>query len=197
MLLALTHPTNLAASLEFRVRSYLSANCVQCHQPGGAGPQQANWDARITTPLAAQGIVDGLLVNSFGNASNRVVKAGSLTNSILYYRVAALGPDHMPPLATSLVNTQAVQLLSDWINIGLMQQPPNSLLNPILTNNLFQFTLAGTPGAYYEIQAATNLNGPWLTVATNQADPSTGLSTFTDPNYNDYSSRYYRTRLAP
>ena len=90
-----------------------------------------------------------------------------------------------------------MQLLSDWITIGFVQQQPGNLLNPILTNNLFQFTLSGTPGAYYVIQAATNLNGPWLSVATNQADPSTGLSTFADPNYNDYSSRYYRARLVP
>jgi len=196
-LLALAHATNLSAGLEFRVRSYLSANCVQCHQPGGAGPQQANWDARITTPLASQGIVKGDLVNNFGDANNRVVAPGSLTNSILYYRVAVLGQDHMPPLATSLVNTQAVQLLRDWITNGLLQQPTNNIIGEVLTNGVFQLTLVGTPGNYYWIQAATNLDGPWVTVGTNQADSNTGISTFTDSHFSEYPYRFYRATVAP
>jgi uncharacterized repeat protein (TIGR03806 family) len=114
-MLALASATNKSASVEFRVRSYLAANCVQCHQPGGVALQQANWDARITTPLAAAGIVDGPLVKNLGDTNNRVVRFGSLTNSVMYYRIAGMGTNHMPPLATSLVNTQAVQLLSDWI----------------------------------------------------------------------------------
>jgi glucose/arabinose dehydrogenase len=78
-MLALASATNKSASVEFRVRSYLAANCVQCHQPGGVALQQASWDARITTPLSAAGIVDGLLVKNFGDTNNRVVKFGSLS----------------------------------------------------------------------------------------------------------------------
>jgi mono/diheme cytochrome c family protein len=115
-LLALAHATNTSASVEFRARSFLAANCEQCHQPGGVALQQANWDARITTPLKASGIVDGGLVKNMGDPNNRVVKFGSLANSMMYYRVAGMGTNHMPPLATSLVNTQAVQLLTEWIS---------------------------------------------------------------------------------
>jgi glucose/arabinose dehydrogenase len=195
-LLALAHATNTAASLEFRVRSYLSANCVQCHQPGGAGPQQANWDARITMPLSSQGILNGLLVNNFGDSNNRVIKPGSLTNSILFYRVAILGADHMPPLATSIVNTQAVALLSQWITNGLVNPPSNNIISTLMSNGIFQTVLAGTPGITYIIQGATNVNGPWINLATNQAD-SNGLSSFGDVHSVDYSARFYRAVLAP
>jgi len=47
--------TNLSASLQERVRSYLDANCQACHQPGGDGP---TWDARYDTPLAQQHITN-------------------------------------------------------------------------------------------------------------------------------------------
>jgi hypothetical protein len=195
-LLALAPATNTAASLEFRVRSYLSANCVQCHQPGGAGPQQANWDARISTPLVSQGIVNGLLVNNFADTNNRVVKPGSLTNSILYYRVAVLGAEHMPPLATSVINTQAVALLSQWITNGLVSPPSNNIISTLMSNGVFQAVLAGTAGNIYVIQGATDLNGPWVNLATNQAD-SNGVWSFGDVHAVDYSSRFYRAVLLP
>ena len=112
-LLALASATDANASLEFRARSYLAANCVQCHQPGGVPVQSANWDARIHPPLANAGIVNGALVQNFGDANNRVVKMGSLSNSVIW-RVANLGPDHMPPLAVSRQRRR----LSCWPWIG-------------------------------------------------------------------------------
>ncbi|MFO1477585.1 MAG: PQQ-dependent sugar dehydrogenase [Verrucomicrobiota bacterium] len=117
LLRALANPTNTAVSLEYRVRSYLAANCVQCHQPGGV--PTSYWDARITTPGPQNGIINGPLVDEGGNPDNRVIAPGSLANSRLYNRVAQLGSDHMPPLGTSVINTQAVQLLADWITNDL------------------------------------------------------------------------------
>jgi len=117
LLRSLAHATNDAVSLEYRARSYLEANCAQCHQPGGTS--QALWDARIFTVGPSNGIINGPLLNSFGNTANRVVVPGSLSNSVLFQRVANLGPGHMPPLATSVINTQAVSLLAAWITNGL------------------------------------------------------------------------------
>jgi len=117
LLPALAQATNEAVSLEYRVRSYLEANCVQCHQPGGI--QSALWDARISTPGPFNGIVNGPLNNTFGDTNNRVVVPGSLANSILLQRIANFGPNHMPPLATSVLNTQAFELVSAWITHGL------------------------------------------------------------------------------
>jgi hypothetical protein len=117
LLPALARASDETISREYRVRSYLAANCVQCHQP--AGSAQALWDARLSTPGFQNGIINGALNNNSGNPANRVILPGSLNNSILYQRVANLGPGHMPPLATSVVDTQAVALLATWITNDL------------------------------------------------------------------------------
>lgn len=113
LLPSLAPPDDASVSLEYRVRSYLAANCVYCHQPGGI--LSALWDARISTPGPFNGIINGALNNNLGNPGNRVIVPGSISNSVLFQRVASFGPLHMPPLATSVINTQAVELLSAWI----------------------------------------------------------------------------------
>ncbi|HSY18566.1 MAG TPA: PQQ-dependent sugar dehydrogenase [Candidatus Acidoferrales bacterium] len=115
-LLALAAATNTAASLEFRSRSFLMANCSQCHQPAGTA-QNANWDARITTPTALAGLINGAVVNNLGNPASCVIVPGSLTNSVLLTRISTRGANsiQMPPLASSLVDITATNLISQWI----------------------------------------------------------------------------------
>lgn len=102
-----------SSTLEQRLKSYLAANCSQCHQPGGAG--RGGWDGRLSTPLLESGLVNGRLIETQGNESNRVLKPGSLEGSILLQRVSTLGSGRMPPLASSELDQAAISLLSEWI----------------------------------------------------------------------------------
>lgn len=136
LLPALANATNHAASREYRARSYFAANCAHCHQPSGI--VSALWDARSATPGPQNGIINGPLNNNYGNTNNRVIVPGSLPNSILYQRVANLGTGHMPPLATSVVNTQAVALLAAWITNDL----PNYVSYAAWQSNYFGSTNA-------------------------------------------------------
>ena len=112
-LIALAPATDFGNSLEHRSRSYLFANCAQCHQPGGGG--LGAWDARISTPIASAGIINVSLTDNLGDPNNRVFAPGSPNNSAIYLRVANFGPKHMPPLATSVLNAEAIALLGQWI----------------------------------------------------------------------------------
>jgi uncharacterized repeat protein (TIGR03806 family) len=106
--------TNMSASLELRARSYLDANCGQCHRPGGA---PAFWDARFDTPLTNQNIINGSVANSLGISGARVVAPQDLAKSLLYVRANSVEPSiKMPPLARNTIDSNAVSMLADWIS---------------------------------------------------------------------------------
>jgi mono/diheme cytochrome c family protein len=105
--------TDATATLEERVRSYLAANCAQCHRPGGV---RANFDARYETPLQLQGIINGAVNNPLDIPDAAVVSPGAIFNSILYLRLNSLnGEIKMPPLARNTIDAAAVTTLADWI----------------------------------------------------------------------------------
>jgi uncharacterized repeat protein (TIGR03806 family) len=111
---ALAAATDTSATLEYRVRSYLAANCVQCHQPGGAA--QGLWDARIATATASAGLVNGPLIDNGGDTANRVIAPGDLLHSMLLSRISTRGLNQMPPLASNEIDAVDVGLVTAWIN---------------------------------------------------------------------------------
>jgi len=105
--------TNTNASIEYRVRSFLQANCAQCHFPGG--PTPAGFDSQLYTPLSSAGLIDGVLANDQGNTNNHVIVRNSLAHSMLLSRISIRGPGQMPPLASNLLDTQSIALVTAWI----------------------------------------------------------------------------------
>ena len=107
--------TNSAASYAQRARSYLDVNCAQCHQPGGSGP---TFDGRYDTPLTNQNLINGILAKgNLGDPATRVVAPGDVWRSLLWVRMNTNLPAlAMPPLARNIIDTNAVQIMGDWIN---------------------------------------------------------------------------------
>ncbi len=102
-----------SVSLENRVRSYLDANCSQCHRPNGTG---ALWDARFDTPLASQGIINGEVRNNFGIDGTKLVVPADPAKSMLHVRIGSTAPaQQMPPLTRNVVDAVALDVLSQWI----------------------------------------------------------------------------------
>ena len=91
--------TNTAAPLELRVRSYLDANCAQCHRPGGV---EAFFDARFDTPLKQQSLINGPVANPLGISGAKIIVPGDMSKSILFHRVSIVGNGQMPPLARNV-----------------------------------------------------------------------------------------------
>jgi len=107
--------TNTAASLELRARSYLDANCAQCHQPGGSGP---TIDAGFDTPLTNQNIILAVPVKGdLGYDHALIVTPKDPYRSVLWDRINSRDSAvKMPPLARNLVDSNAVDVIAAWIN---------------------------------------------------------------------------------
>jgi mono/diheme cytochrome c family protein len=123
---ALARSDSTNHSVSFRVRSYLAANCAQCHQPSGGA--LGFWDARFDVPGDLSKVVGVQLRDDRGQPGNAVVTPGSLERSELLRRISFRGPGQMPPIASTEVDHQAVTLLSTWITNTLAGYvaPPKS-----------------------------------------------------------------------
>ena len=103
---------DVTAPLEDRARSWLDSNCAYCHRPGEAN---AGFDARFTTPLPVQQLSWTEVRNDLGVPGTVVLYPGDPMRSALWRRSSAVGPIAMPPLAKSLAEEPAIELLAAWI----------------------------------------------------------------------------------
>jgi hypothetical protein len=111
----LVDPYDKRSDLGARVRSYLHANCAQCHVTAGGGNSPI--DLEFTTPRDKMRLVGARPQHqTFDIADALVITPGNAEKSVLYQRVSRRGPGQMPPLATSLVDRAAVDLLREWID---------------------------------------------------------------------------------
>jgi uncharacterized repeat protein (TIGR03806 family) len=172
--------SNISASLEHRARSYLDANCAQCHRPQGV---PANFDARFDTLLADQNIVNGPVNNTLGITGAMEVAPGSLSQSIMYLRLNTNGSIKMPPLARNLVDSNAVAVLASWINS--MGIPPSILSDPRSqmvaqgSTVSFSVTAQGDSPVRYQWQ----FNGTNISAATNTTLQLSSVAELNEGNY--------------
>ena len=111
----LADPTDPGAALEDRARAYLHTNCAACHQPGG--PTGVDIDLRYDTPLASMQACNAVpQAGDLGIGNARLIAAGDAARSIIVARTNRRDGDAMPPLASTVIDAEGVQLLSDWIN---------------------------------------------------------------------------------
>jgi uncharacterized repeat protein (TIGR03806 family) len=162
--------TNLTASLEERARSYLDANCAQCHQPGGVG---ITFDARYDTPLASQKLTNYPAAFNLGYDNASIIKSKDIWRSMIYQRMNTTNNTYkMPSLARNLIDTNAVQVFTDWINSlpGTPALPP-----PVITPN------GGSYIASVNVAVQPPTNGVTIYYTLDGTLPTTNSPLYTGP----------------
>ena len=110
----LADPYNDGEPIDRRARSYLHANCAQCHVEAGGG--NAQFDLRFSTALDKTRLIGvAPLHDRFGIEGAKLVAAGDPDHSVLLHRMGVRGRGQMPQLATSLIDQRAVELIRKWI----------------------------------------------------------------------------------
>jgi glucose/arabinose dehydrogenase/mono/diheme cytochrome c family protein len=110
----LVDPYDPRQDLEARARSYLHANCAQCHVEAGGG--NALMELEFTQPRAKMRTIGAKPQHhTFDVPGAKLIDPGHPERSVLYLRVGRRGQGQMPPLATSEIDRAAVKLLRDWI----------------------------------------------------------------------------------
>ena len=144
---ALARADDMTRSLEERARSYLDANCAQCHRPRGT---VAYFDARYDTPLAHQGLIDGHVLIDQRIDNSRVVAPNDIWRSILLLRANSVEGLKMPPLAHNEIDQAGMKLLRQWIESlpGPPVLPPPTISPDGGTyDKPVEVTLTSKPGA--------------------------------------------------
>jgi uncharacterized repeat protein (TIGR03806 family) len=110
----LVNPYDHSAALEPRVRSYLHANCSQCHVADGGG--NARMELEFSTPRDKMNVIGvAPLQGKFEIPEAELIAPGDPFRSVMLYRISKLGGGRMPQVGSSVVDREAVKLLHDWI----------------------------------------------------------------------------------
>jgi hypothetical protein len=109
------------ATLDQRARSYLHANCSFCHRPDGTW---SGFDVRFDVPLKSAAIcnaVPGAKGSDTMFPGATLLTPGQPMDSVIWLRMHAQpgtamnATGRMPALASVVVDTQATDLISQWI----------------------------------------------------------------------------------
>ncbi len=110
----ITNPHDAKAALDDRARAYLHVNCTHCHTRGGGGTAVFQTQLGMTleqTKLVNEKPTQGDL----GIENPMVITAGDPHRSVLYHRMAKIGPGRMPHFGSQVVDERGLALIRQWI----------------------------------------------------------------------------------
>lgn len=124
----LVDPSDAKAELNLRARSYLHANCSQCHVEAGGG--NATINLAFGSSLYQMKLLDARPHHdTYGLRDARLVTPGVPDQSVLLHRMSLRDRGQMPPLASSRVDTEAMDMLREWVR--RLKQLPVVTVRPL------------------------------------------------------------------
>ena len=178
---AVTNPT---ATVQHRMRSWIDANCSQCHRPGGTG---IGFDGRLGTPLDKQFLIDN------------VVFFRDLASSELYQRDNKVGSGQMPPLAKNVVDENAMANLRQWIASPFVRfnshvDPTSSLVTANYTLDQGLVVSAVAPGPDLDsvvlTVASLNQNQTYLLTVSDVTDTAPSANTVWPHSQKSFAAQF-------
>jgi putative heme-binding domain-containing protein len=110
----LADPYDEGATLDARARAYLQVNCAHCHSQHSGGTALIALGADLTlkeTRTVGARPVQG----TFGIDDARIIAPGEPARSVLFYRMAKLGPGRMPRIGSREIDARGLRLIAEWI----------------------------------------------------------------------------------
>jgi putative heme-binding domain-containing protein len=110
----LANPYNASDEIDARARAYLHVNCAHCHRFNGGGSSYVYLQHDL--PLASTKAVGARPTQgTFGIHDAQILAPGDPYRSVLYFRLAKLGPGHMPHIGAKIIDQQGLAVIHDWI----------------------------------------------------------------------------------
>ncbi len=112
---SIADPYDSVYEIDERARSYLHVNCTHCHTRGGGGT--AIFQTRIEFSLDETLLVNGSTTQGdLGILDPFLIVPADPYRSVLYHRMAKLGPGHMPQFGSRIVDEAGLALINRWIS---------------------------------------------------------------------------------
>jgi len=111
----LVDPYDKKNDLSLRARSYLHSNCANCHINAGGGNSQIDLDF-FADKDKIKLVNEKPSHHTFDLNDAKLIAPGDPKRSVLLHRISKLGQGQMPQISRNLVDYQAVDLFTDWIN---------------------------------------------------------------------------------
>lgn len=109
--------SDTSQDLELRVRSYLDINCAHCHKEGSHCDYRPIRLAFNETTVASNLGICIAPEEQIDNALTNIIAPNNINRSVMHFRMNSTDEAvKMPLIGRSIVHTEGVELLEDWIN---------------------------------------------------------------------------------